>query len=83
MYNRNTGSDSLYKDGLYMIDKGIVFLADNCILPDIIVYLNNILFGNAHTIHQNFFLSRAFRQTAELFHVGVELYLLKEDRRNI
>ena len=55
MYNRNTGSDSLYKNGLYMIDKEIVFLADNCILPDIIVYLNNILFGNAHRIHQIFF----------------------------
>ena len=55
MCNRNTGIDSLYKDGLYMIDKGEVFLADNCILPDIIVYLSNILFGNAHTIHHFFF----------------------------
>ena len=35
--NRNIRKDSLYKDGLHLIDKGKAFLADI-----FIVYLNNI-----------------------------------------
>ena len=48
MCNRNIGSHYLHKDGLHMIDRGKTFLADNCILADIIVYLNNI-FLETHT----------------------------------
>ena len=36
MCNRNIGSHYLHKDGLHMIDRGKTFLADNCILADII-----------------------------------------------
>ena len=43
--NRNVRSDSFYKDGLHLIDKGKAFLADN-----FIVYLNNI-FLETHTHH--------------------------------
>ena len=48
---RNIRSDSLYKDGLHLIDKGKA-LADN-----FIVYLNNNTFLETytHTIHQKFF----------------------------
>ena len=42
--NRNIRSDSLYKDGLHLIDKGKAFLADN-----FIVYLNNNTFLETHT----------------------------------
>ena len=44
--NRNIRSDSLYKDGLYLIDKGKDFLVDN-----FIVYLNNNTFLKTHTHH--------------------------------
>ena len=49
--NRNIRSDSLYKDGLHLIDKGKA-LADN-----FIVYLNNNTFLETytHTIHQKIF----------------------------
>ena len=43
--NRNIRSDSLYKDGLHLIDKGEAFLADN-----FIVCLNNT-FLETHTHH--------------------------------
>ena len=44
--NRNIRRDSLYKDGLHLIDKGKAFLADN-----FIVYLNNNTFLETHTHH--------------------------------
>ena len=44
--NRNIRSDSLYKDGLHLIDKGKAFLADNSI-----AYLNNNIFLETHTHH--------------------------------
>ena len=49
--NRNIRSDSLYKDGLHLIDKGKAFLADN-----FIVYLNNTFLEMlTHTVHQKNF----------------------------
>ena len=44
--NGNIRSDSLYKDGLRLIDKGKAFLADN-----FIAYLNNNIFLETHTHH--------------------------------
>ena len=44
--DRNIRSDSLYKDGLHLIDEEKAFLADN-----FIVYLNNNLFLETHTHH--------------------------------
>ena len=44
--NRNIRSDSLYKDGLHLIDKGKAFLEDN-----FVVYLNNNIFSETHTHH--------------------------------
>ena len=75
--NRNIRSDSLYKDGLHLIDKGKAFLADN-----FTVYLNNNTFLETHTHHPpKRFLRSDFRQTAELFQVSAELHLLQNDRR--
>ena len=75
--NRNIRSDSLYKDGLHLIDKGKAFLADN-----FIVYLNNNTFLETHTHHPpKRFLRSDFRQTAELFQVSAKLHLLQNDRR--
>ena len=46
IYNRNTRSDSLYKEGLYLIDKGKKILGDN-----FIIYLNINIFLEMHTPH--------------------------------
>ena len=43
---RNIRSDSLYKDGLHLIDKGKAFLADNLIL-----FVSNNAFLETHTHH--------------------------------
>ena len=73
---RNIRSDSLYKGGLHLIDKGKAFLAHN-----FIVYLNNT-FLETHTHHPpKNFLRNDFRQTAGLFQVGAELHLLQKDKR--
>ena len=44
--NRNIRSDSLYKGGFHLINKGKAFLADN-----FVVYLNNNSFLETHTYH--------------------------------
>ena len=44
--NRNIRSDSLYKDGFHLINKGKAFLANN-----FVVYLNNNSFLETHTHH--------------------------------
>ena len=73
---RNIRSDSLYKGGLHLTDKGKAFLAHN-----FIVYLNNT-FLETHTHHPpKNFLRSDFRQTAGLFQVGAELHLLQKDKR--
>ena len=75
--NRNIRSDSLYKDGLHLIDTGRAFLTDN-----FIVYLNNNTFLETHTHHPpKKILGKDFRQIAELFQVGAELHLLQKDRK--
>ena len=42
--NRNIRADCLHKDGLHLIDKGKIVLANN-----FIINLNQIFFNNAHT----------------------------------
>ena len=71
-----SASDSLYKDGLHLTDKGKAFLADN-----FIVFSNNVFFRSAHTLSTKRKLGSNFKQTAELVQMVAELHLLQEERR--